>query len=94
MHCHAIYSERENLQIAQYGHQYIVKIKELLRTKVWWPSIDKQVEEFIKTCLPCQATGIAKPPTPPIITRTPTFSFTHGLLWSFPNRRDGICSHR
>ena len=27
----------------------------LLRSKVWWPGIDNQVERMIKECIPCQA---------------------------------------
>ena len=71
----------KTLKIAHHGHQGTVKMKELLRTKVWWPNIDKQVEELIKACLPCQATSIAKPPTPLRITETPTAPWTHlGLI--------------
>ena len=67
----------KTLKIAHHGHQGMVKMKELLRTKVWWPNIDKQVEEFIKACLPCQATGLAKPPTPLCITETLSSPWTH-----------------
>ena len=65
------------LKVAHHGHQGMVKMKELLRTKVWWPNIDKQVEEYIKACLPCQATGLAKPPTPLCITETLSSPWTH-----------------
>ena len=32
----------------------IVKTKQMLRTKVWWPTINKDVEEVIKHCKCCQ----------------------------------------
>jgi hypothetical protein len=40
----------ETVTHAHKGHQGIVKTKQALRTKVWWPRIDKDVEEFIKHC--------------------------------------------
>ena len=33
----------------------IVKTKALLREKVWFPGIDKEVERNISNCIPCQA---------------------------------------
>ena len=40
----------------------MVKTKQLLREKVWFPGIDKQVEHLVKSCLPCQA--VTKNPEP------------------------------
>ena len=37
------------------GHLGIVKTKQLLRSKVWFPGIDKSVERRIASCIPCQA---------------------------------------
>ena len=39
---------------AHEGHLGIVKTKAVLREKVWFPCMDKMVENKIKTCLPCQ----------------------------------------
>ena len=47
------------LDIAHQGHQGIVKTKQLLRSKVWWPGIDKDAEKLVVYCLACQATGPA-----------------------------------
>ena len=38
------------LELGHEGHQGVVKTKQRLRTKVWWPGINKQVEEKYKTC--------------------------------------------
>ena len=46
---------RRVLSIAHEGHQGIVKTKMLVRSKVWWPGIDKQAKQMVKDCLPCQA---------------------------------------
>ena len=43
------------IMLAHSGHQGIVKTKRLLRDSVWFPGIDRMVEEVVKGCLPCQA---------------------------------------
>ena len=37
------------------GHQGLVKSKQLIRTKVWFPGIDKKMNKRIEGCLPCQS---------------------------------------
>ena len=44
------------IDLAHEGHQGVVKCKKLLRTKLWFPHLDKRVEERIEGCLGCQAT--------------------------------------
>ena len=41
--------------IAHEGHQGIVRTKQLLHEKVYFPNIDKLVEETCKSCIPCLA---------------------------------------
>lgn len=41
------------IDIAHEGHQGIHKTKQLLRETVWFPGIDKLVENKIKKCLAC-----------------------------------------
>lgn len=36
-------------------HEGIVKTKQLIREKIWFASIDKMVEQAVKSCIPCQA---------------------------------------
>ena len=43
------------IQLAHEGHQGIVKTKALLRTKVWFPDIDRRAEAAVHNCLACQA---------------------------------------
>ena len=50
------------ITIVHEGHLGMVKTKQLLREKVWFPGIDKQVEHLVKSCLPCQA--VTKNPEP------------------------------
>ena len=44
------------VKLAHEGHQGIVKAKSLLREKVWFPGIDRLVENEIQNCIACQAT--------------------------------------
>ena len=46
------------IDIAHEGHLGIVKTKQLIRLKIWFPGIDKLVENTISQCLPCQATQV------------------------------------
>lgn len=41
-------------QIAHEGHQGLNKTKRLLRERVWYPGVDKQIENLISSCATCQ----------------------------------------
>ena len=57
------------LELAHEGHQGIVKTKDRLRSKVWWPNMNSMVERHCKKCLGCQAvTPVAT--IPPVKTTT------------------------
>ena len=42
------------IEVGHEGHQGILKMKQRLRTKVWWPGIHKEAETFCKSCHGCQ----------------------------------------
>ena len=42
------------IELAHHGHQGIVRTKKLVREHVWFPGIDKEVEETISNCRECQ----------------------------------------
>ena len=50
------------IQLAHEGHQGIVKTKQRLHTKVWWLSMEKDVEKFCRLCRECQRVGLPDPP--------------------------------
>ena len=50
------------LTIGHEGHLGVVSMKQHLRTKVWWPKLEKDVERFFKTCEACQLVGRPDPP--------------------------------
>ena len=55
------------LKIAHEAHLEITKTKQLLRTKVWWPGLDRQVEEMVNGCDVCQLVGGRQPVKEPLI---------------------------
>ena len=48
---------KHTIALAHEGHQGMTRTKARLREKVWWPNMDKQVEQFVKACHPCQLVG-------------------------------------
>ena len=50
--------------LAHEGHQGMVRTKVRLREKVWWPKMEKQVEDAIRSCHPCQLVGPRARPEP------------------------------
>ena len=52
------------LKIAHEDHPGIVQMKQLVRTKIWWPQIEKDVERKIKSCHGCQLVTVMRTPEP------------------------------
>ena len=67
--------QKRVLNLAHESHQGIVKTKQLLREKVWWPNIDKDVFDLIKTCHTCQVTSIPPREPPVVMTKLPDGSW-------------------
>ena len=42
------------------GHPGIVRMKELARSYLWWPNVDIQIEQMVRSCASCQQ--VRKPP--------------------------------
>lgn len=63
---------KQILALAHEGHQGIVKCKQRLRTKVWWPGVDKEVEQQCKSCHGCQVVGNLPKPEPIMSTPLPS----------------------
>ncbi|XP_065204814.1 uncharacterized protein K02A2.6-like [Planococcus citri] len=60
---------KDVVKLAHEGHPGIVKTKERLRTKVWWPNMHKDAESAVKLCVACQAVSSTLP-TEPMTRRT------------------------
>ena len=54
------------VDLAHGGHQGVVKTKQLISDKVWFPGVDKLAEEKVKNCLSCQAVSTKSPPLEPL----------------------------
>lgn len=52
------------LELAHEGHPGIAKMKQRLRTKVWWPKIDSDAETYVKKCRGCTMVLAPPPPEP------------------------------
>lgn len=55
---------KDVLDAAHEGHPGIVAMKGRLRSKVWWPRIDKDAEAIVKSCKGCTLVGLPNPPAP------------------------------
>ena len=65
------------IHLSHEGHQGLVKSKQLLRTYVWFPGIDKMVEKVIGKCLPCQANVVSHKREPLQMTPLPAEPWQH-----------------
>lgn len=63
----------EVLQMLQEGHLGIVKTKSFGRRYFYWPDIDQDIEQTVRTCSACQSTR----PSPGTVPLHP---------WEFPDR--------
>jgi len=57
--------------LAHEGHLGMVATKRNLRTKVWWPNLDKDVESHISSCHGCQLVSDLPQPEPIVSTPLP-----------------------
>ncbi|XP_048774395.2 uncharacterized protein K02A2.6-like [Ostrea edulis] len=55
---------RQTVSLAHEGHQGIVRTKQRLREKVWWPGIDIEAERFVRACHQCQLLTNSNRPEP------------------------------
>ena len=74
---------KKSIEISHEGHQGLVKTKRLPRAKVWFPQIDKMVEEMIAKCIPCRATGPPNRPEPLQMNTLPTSPWHTPYTWIF-----------
>ena len=72
------------LQQLHEGHPGMSRMKSLARMYVWWPGLDKDIEELVKACHECQACQPAPPAAPLHPWKWPTRPWSHssGLCWS------------
>ena len=64
------------VDIAHEGHMGMTKTKTLVRENVWFPKIDRMVEEKVKSCLACQVTTPRNEREPLQMSELPTAPWT------------------
>ena len=71
------------VELAHEGHQGAPGTKRLLRTRLWWPGMDKLVEARVESCLPCQAAAPAhhRDPLQPTTAPSRPMEYQSGDHW-------------
>jgi hypothetical protein len=59
-----LYPVGDVLELAHEGHPGIVCMKQRCRESVRWPSIDRNIESFVRDCVACIASGKSARPVP------------------------------
>lgn len=76
------------IQLGHTGHPGIVAMKARMRAKVWFPNMDKRIEEKVKSCLGCLMTSSQDPPNPLSIRpmpNSPWFDIAIDFKEALPN---------
>ena len=77
------------LSRAHETHPGIVRTKQILREKVWWPSMNADVENLVKSCHACQAVSDIpvkpEPMTPSPLPDGPWKDIAIDLCGPFPS---------
>ncbi|XP_062701591.1 uncharacterized protein K02A2.6-like [Aedes albopictus] len=60
------------LLLAHEGHPGIRMMKGHLRTNVWWPKMDYEIEQFVKACRGCILVSAPNPPEPMVRKEFPS----------------------
>ena len=55
---------KKAIELAHEGQQGITGTKARLKTKVWWPGLEADVENHFRSCHGCQLVGKATAPEP------------------------------
>ena len=73
------------LKLSHEGHQEIVKTKLRLRSKVWWPKIDAEVEDYCKRCQVVSEHNLPEPMAQTILPNGPWQDCATDLMGPLPN---------
>lgn len=74
------------LAIAHRSHPGMSTMKNFLRQGLWWPNMDREVEDFVKSCPECQLVTANSKPVPITLTELPTSA------WEYVSMDFATCS--
>lgn len=60
------------MENAHLGHPGSTTMKRILRERVWWPGMDKDIEQTVKECFDCTCVARTDPPEPLKMTLIPS----------------------
>ena len=66
--------------LAHSTHQDSTKTIQILRAKVWFPGMDRRVDEYVQFCIPCQAAtprSAVEPLEPTELSEYPEYPWEH-----------------
>lgn len=63
--------QHKAMGVAHRSHPGMSTTKHLLRKYVWWPAMDRAVEDFVKTCTTCIKLSSNDPPEPLLMSSFP-----------------------
>ncbi|XP_049522408.1 uncharacterized protein K02A2.6-like [Dermacentor silvarum] len=56
--------QKEVLSLMHANHPGVTAMKAIARSYVWWPHMDRRIEELVRCCRPCQVNRPSEPKTP------------------------------
>lgn len=59
------------LRVAHRSHPGMSTMKNILRQGLWWPGMDREIENFVKSCHECQMVTVYRHPPPITMTELP-----------------------
>lgn len=71
---------QRTLTLAHEGHPGMTVMKQRLRSKVWWPKIDSDVDRFVKICKGCLLVSAPSAPEPMCRRELPSEPWRHLAL--------------
>lgn len=78
------------LSLAHFSHPGMSTMKHLLRQGVWWPAMDRDIEEFVRSCPCCQLVIEERKPLPIVLTKLPNNVWERvSLDFSTPSGTEG-----
>lgn len=65
------------LELSHIGHPGIERTKQRLRAKVWWPTIDREAENLVRSCMDCQIVSQPGSPEPLKVRELPAVPWSY-----------------